>query len=537
MRPMFGHGSGSQHLWQATSGGRNPLDVSLGRTTESRQAKSRAAYRLHMSKRWKEWPQGLRWLIAGAITVVLVLVVAWALFIPAADWLARHDVGSVTGPLRTLRLQTARDAARGRLLTLSAGLLALGALIFTALNFNLLRRNSEQADQWQRRTLELTEQGQVTDRYTKAIEQLGSDRGMDVRIGGIYALERIASDSARDHPTVIEVLSAFVREHSCEQWPPPPTADQSDAGTPQRRTRPDMQAAVTVIGRRDSRYDRQPVNLADACLTRVDLTEASLVHANLFRADLTGASLFRVNLAEAGLVRANLTEANLGSTNLKDAHLIEANLGHAILSDVDLAGADLTGAILAGAFLSDVYLTGANLNSAQLDGVNLSGAVLTGADLTRADLRYVHFTGANLTGANLTAADLTRADLTRADLPMALLREADLTEASLYFARLPGANLSSAKLPHANLTTAKLPRADLTGADLTGAMLAGATLNGADLTDADLSGADLTRSTDFTGAKLDRAIWPRNAVVPEGWERDTDSGRLRRFHTDSDEGN
>ena len=108
--------------------------------------------------------------------------------------------------------ETALDNARGRLLTLGAGLAAGGALVFTAPNFNLLRRNSEQTDQWQRRTYELTEQGQVTDRYTKAIEQLGS-KEVDVCIGGIYALERIARDSARDHPTVMEVLAAFIREH------------------------------------------------------------------------------------------------------------------------------------------------------------------------------------------------------------------------------------------------------------------------------------------------------------------------------------
>jgi hypothetical protein len=58
----------------------------------------------------------------------------------------------------------------------------------------------------------------VTDRYTKAVEQLGSDK-LEVRIGGIYALERIACDSARDHPTVMDVLTAFIREHSHEQWP------------------------------------------------------------------------------------------------------------------------------------------------------------------------------------------------------------------------------------------------------------------------------------------------------------------------------
>jgi len=50
----------------------------------------------------------------------------------------------------------------------------------------------------------------VTDRYTQAIGQFGSGKP-DVRIGGIYALERIAHDSPWDHPTVLEVLSALAR--------------------------------------------------------------------------------------------------------------------------------------------------------------------------------------------------------------------------------------------------------------------------------------------------------------------------------------
>ena len=59
----------------------------------------------------------------------------------------------------------------------------------------------------------------MTDRYTEAIEQLGSDN-LDVRIVGICALERIAPDVAEDHPTVIEVLTEFIREHSREPWLP-----------------------------------------------------------------------------------------------------------------------------------------------------------------------------------------------------------------------------------------------------------------------------------------------------------------------------
>jgi len=96
----------------------------------------------------------------------------------------------------------------------------------------------------------------VTDRYTKAIEQLGS-KEIDVRIGGIYALERIAYDSERDHPTVMEVLATFVRDHSPEQWPLP-TVHEAGAKPTGRKTRPDVQAALTSsdAGRSDTTASR-----------------------------------------------------------------------------------------------------------------------------------------------------------------------------------------------------------------------------------------------------------------------------------------
>jgi hypothetical protein len=282
---------------------------------------------VHVLKRWAAWPRGIRWL-AGIAAVVLGLAVAWLLFVPVADLLAHHDVGSATGPLH----ETALDNARGRLLTLGAGLLAAGALVFTALNFRLLRRNSEQADQWQRRTHELTEQGQVTDRYTKAIEQLGSDK-LDVRIGGIYALERIARDSARDHPTVMEVLAAFIREHSREPWPSP-----DNPASARHLTQPDVQAAVTVVGRRDVTRDIERINLFGARLLGAHLTGANLTRVSLVQASLTGAGLVGANLTHAALVAANLTQAALVGANLTGADLTGANLD----------GANLDGAIWPG---------------------------------------------------------------------------------------------------------------------------------------------------------------------------------------------
>ena len=292
-------------------------------------------------KRWAASQRGIRWTLGGIAAVGLAPAAVRVVLVPAGDWLAHHDGGPAKGPLP----RTARDTARGRVLTLGAGLLATGALLFTARRFVLSR------------------DGQVTDRYTKALEQLGCEK-LDVRIGGIHALERVARDSPRDHPAVMEMLAAFIRERSHEQWPPPHPGGQAR----ERSVRPDVHAAITVVGRRLTERDIGPVDLA--------------------RADLTGADL-------GG---ARLTGANLDG--------------------VDLTGADLTEAVLANAVLARADLPAAKLVRADLSGADLGGARLTGADLTRADLTGADFTDVDLTGADLARADLTRTELTGALWPI-----------------------------------------------------------------------------------------------------------------------
>ena len=345
---------------------------------------------------WAAWPRGVRWLLGGIAAAVLVLALAWVLFVPAADWLAHHDVGSAKGPL----LQTARDTARGWLLTLGVGLFVGIALMFIARTLALLRR------------------GQVTDRYTKAIEQLGSGE-LDVRIGGIYALEGVARDSATDHPTVMVVLTAFVREHSREPWPPPDSPRTTwitwrgrfrAGGRPQERSaRPDIQAAVTVLGRRDARRDIQPIHLNGADLTATDLRDANLGGADLTEATLRDADLTRADLAGATLRDADLTRADLTEATPRRADLGGADLAEAILRSVDLRGADLHAATLTSATLTRADLTGAFLGGADLTEATLAAAILRDADLTRARLFHADLTRADLGGATLTEATLTGA--------------------------------------------------------------------------------------------------------------------------------
>jgi Pentapeptide repeats (8 copies) len=256
-------------------------------------------------------------LIIGGLAAVLMIV---ALFWPVTDVMAAHDVDPVAASQRAAHLQTAREAVRTQFLTLAAGLAVVGTLWFTGQNFRLSR------------------QGQVTDRYTRAIEQLGSGK-LDVRIGAVYALERIARDSATDHPTVMEVLAAFIREHSRERWVP--GVDKPGAKTPRLTAPPDMQAAIAVIGRRDTRRDQE----------RIDLNSANLNAADFFRA----------RFPAANFVGAHLIGADMMSADLTGADLTDANLTGADLTDADLTGADLTYADL-----TDADLTYANLNLARL---------------------------------------------------------------------------------------------------------------------------------------------------------------------------
>jgi uncharacterized protein YjbI with pentapeptide repeats len=147
-------------------------------------------------------------------------------------------------------------------------------------------------------------------------------------IGGIYALERVARDSDEDHPTVMEVLSAFVREHSrVSLRPARPGGSESE-----RSPRPDVQAALTVIGRltvfgrgNPKRHVR-PIDLIGAKLAGAKLPhDADLTDAKLAGADLTGVDLHGVTLTGADLTDANLTGVDLTGADLTRANLTDAS--------------------------------------------------------------------------------------------------------------------------------------------------------------------------------------------------------------------
>lgn len=324
------------------------------------------------------------------LVVVLLGVVFVLLLWKVPEWQATRAT-DITVPRERVELE---NELRRTLATVIAGIVVLFSGFVAWRNMRLLQEGQATA-----------REGQITERFTRAIEQLGATHGdgsprLEVRLGGVYALERIARESATDHGPVIEILTAYVREHAPATGTPPgnegagePRVGAAEAGPEQRRDperpRADVQAVLTVIGRRTRSYGHgeiQPLDLAGTDLRGTQLQKAELQNAKLQGAHLQGA-----NLGEANLQYANLREANLQYANLAFANLQFADLAEAQLQNAKLQGAQLQLAHLSGARLELARLHGADLQTAYLQNANLQGA-----DLRETDLRNT--TGLGSTG-------------------------------------------------------------------------------------------------------------------------------------------
>jgi uncharacterized protein YjbI with pentapeptide repeats len=379
------------------------------------------------------------WVIAGFILAILIAWVShWGIQV-SQNWanLQRDPTDATKRKFdASLEIAKAIVGGAGTIATICGGII----LYF---NFRVANQNVKIANQ----NVELTESRLITERFSKAVEQLGSDK-LEVRLGGIYALERIAYDSDRDHWTIMEILTSFIQEKSSikqltqekisakayemSEKGNVDTTDEQNWESAVRElayelTTKDIHAAFTVICRRQEKDPPgRSLVLNGAILSGTDLhadlpTDPRSI--DLRGADLSGTYLIGANLSLVNLSGAVLRGTNLNGAILVGAHLIGANLIDENLNKAILSTADLSRALLWNANLSYAGLRHTNLSNAQLDGADLSYAELHDANLTSATLinaKFIatQFIGANLSGANhLTVEQLTTAKLCKTILP------------------------------------------------------------------------------------------------------------------------
>lgn len=319
---------------------------------------------------------------------------------------------------------------RASLVALGAGAIAAVGLFYSHRSMQHTREMLELTRVKDREQAELTREGQLTDRYVEAIKLLSNnnDAHLTQRLGGIYALERIMRDSRRDHPTIVEVLSAFVRTASA---PESQAVTSGSSSQPAHQALPeDVQVALTVLGRRPTHelegnphavltllsgsppVDGFPSNFREAFPP--DLRGSHLRAAVLRNADLRGADLLGADIRGADVRGADLGHTKLQLADLRDAHLQSAVLQRADLQDADFQGAKLQRAKLLNADLQGADLRDANLQGAQVQWANLRKANLRGTDLRDAYLGDTQFGGADLLGARLEGSYLRGANLQEA---------------------------------------------------------------------------------------------------------------------------
>ena len=244
------------------------------------------------------------WYATGLIAALLASGLSWWLW----DWLRNTQNGFET-PSTTIR----------NLGLFVAAPIALGLAVWRA---RVADRQAEAAQ-----TQVVTSQGGLlNERYQKGAEMLGNE-ALSVRLGGIYALVRLACEHPEEyHVQIIRLLCTFVRH-------PPPENNEvayvNENWRPQK-LRSDLQEIMREIGQRsDAQIKIDELQQED--YSRLDLRYAELPGVFLVGANLSGVNLFGANLVgavlnDAELIAGDLSDADLTGTDLSDSNLTGANL-------------------------------------------------------------------------------------------------------------------------------------------------------------------------------------------------------------------
>jgi hypothetical protein len=189
-----------------------------------------------------------------------------------------------------------------------------------------------------RHQAETGREAHFTSLFTTAVEQLGAVRevkqmidgqpvtvtepNLEVRLGAIYAFERIARDSEHDRWSIMEVLCAYIRNpQNCI------LRERED------HPRQDVEAALGVLGR----YQRTPMDDTFEKWELLSLARANLQGADLAYKDLSGFNFIDTNLNSALFYAADLRGAVFGRSKLKGAVFSKAKLDGAAFIECDLS--------------------------------------------------------------------------------------------------------------------------------------------------------------------------------------------------------
>ncbi len=384
------------------------------------------------------------WLLI--VTVSTFFSIFWAQFIWQLPGLIRSALGLLSTELRAPAPNN-HDAIRSLAYAIGALLAALALL--AAAPFQLIKV-------WvNERQTNTAEQGLITDRITRAVEQLGKEKtvkrrereikyrlpdaqrrsklhrlteiegeeiklpdgakiretgdwvahertepNLEVRLGAIYALERIAQDSERDYSVILEILCAYIRSNAPSSGAQkieidknihPALATKEIKQEVSKIVPPkiDIQAAMETIGRRNVLFDKPTRK-------RLDLRFCNLQSINLQGLNFEGAMISGSKLDGATFIRCNLD--NISGTPKEYSQSFNSD------GDVSISHIDPTSMIRT--HIIDCSMERVSLSGCQFDGSLIRNTDMNTSYLIGCSFRWVRFEHSGFSKSTIGCADL-----------------------------------------------------------------------------------------------------------------------------------
>lgn len=319
----------------------------------------------------KLWP-------AASTTRIVIVVAALSILGTVLSWLG-WDWLRAEQPMTASNGDTARNVG-----FLIAGSLALVFAVWRA----IVAQQQAIASQGQTET---AQQGLLNERYQRGAEMLGSEV-LAVRLGGVYALQRLAAEHPDEyHLQIMRLLCAFIRTPTKDEPLDRPVFFEGEQFAPPIRD--DVQAAMSAIGKRNlhgielENSERFTLDLRRANLSGGVFNGFRLDGADLSDANLEGAQLEAASVTGATLLRANLVRAKINGADFHRARLMLCHMGNAVAIGIRFTESNLEGILCFNTDLRGARLTFATLKGADLRGVNLEGADVSGTFFGQAGRR------------------------------------------------------------------------------------------------------------------------------------------------------
>ena len=186
------------------------------------------------------------------------------------------------------------------------------------------------------RQADTAQQGLLNERYQQGAQMLGNEV-LSVRLGGIYALQRLADDHPeRYHVQIMRLFCAFVRHPTGDPSLEPVPVDAKSG--PTSEIRQDVEAILSVICSRG----RSRIELERREAFRPDLRGAELRGVQFGDADLSGAMLHHSRLGGANFWNTDLSGAYLNFADLSGAQFYNVKCSSTSFWSSNLSGAMLT---------------------------------------------------------------------------------------------------------------------------------------------------------------------------------------------------